>query len=69
MKKKLTIDIMPQPDDTTCGPTCLHAVYRYYDDPITIKQVVSEVTHLESGGTLAGRGKGIRRYCIMAKKY
>jgi len=44
---------MPQPDDTTCGPTCLQAVYRYFDDPITIEQVVSEVTHLESGGTLA----------------
>jgi len=53
MQNTLTIDIMPQPDDTTCGPTCLQAVYRYFADPITIEQVVSEVTHLESGGTLA----------------
>ena len=53
MKNKLTLDILPQPDDTTCGPTCLHAVYRYFDDPIPLRQVVREVTHLESGGTLA----------------
>jgi hypothetical protein len=53
MKNKLFIDMLPQPDDTTCGPTCLHAVYRFYDDPITIGEVVSGVTHLESGGTLA----------------
>lgn len=53
MKNKLTIDILPQPDDTTCGPTCLHAVYRYFDDVLPIEQVVSEVTHLETGGTLA----------------
>ncbi|RJX27515.1 MAG: hypothetical protein C4531_13650 [Desulfurivibrio sp.] len=53
MENKIMIDMLPQPDDTTCGPTCLHAVYRYYGDPITIDEVVSGVTHLESGGTLA----------------
>ena len=53
MKNQLLIDMLPQPDDTTCGPTCLHAIYRYYDDVIPLEQVVSEVTHLESGGTLA----------------
>jgi hypothetical protein len=53
MKNQLLIDMLPQPDDTTCGPTCLHAVYRYYDDTIPLEQVISEVTHLESGGTLA----------------
>ncbi len=50
---KLYLDISPQPDDTTCGPTCLHAIYRYFDDPIGLNRVVSEVTDLEGGGTLA----------------
>ena len=50
---KLYLDIAPQPDDTTCGPTCLHAIYRYFDDPIHLSQVISEVTDLEGGGTLA----------------
>jgi hypothetical protein len=50
---KLYLDISPQPDDTTCGPTCLHAIYRYFDDPIGLSRLVSEVTDLEGGGTLA----------------
>ncbi|MBI5558061.1 MAG: C39 family peptidase [Deltaproteobacteria bacterium] len=53
MKNNLLIDILPQPDDTTCGPTCLHAVYRYFGDIMPLGQVVSEVTSLASGGTLA----------------
>lgn len=44
---------MAQPDDTTCGPTCLHAVYRYYGDPIPLEQVIDECENLETGGTLA----------------
>lgn len=49
----LTFDIAPQPDESTCGPTCLHAVYRYYGDDIPLPQVVAEVQTLEQGGTLA----------------
>lgn len=44
---------MAQPDDTTCGPTCLHAVYRFYGDPISLEQVIEECEPLETGGTLA----------------
>ena len=49
----LHVDILPQPDDTTCGPTCLHAVYRYYGDIISLTQVIKEVRKLKGGGTLA----------------
>ena len=49
----LNFDIKAQPDDITCGPTCLHALYQYYNDTITLKEVVSEVKHLKTGGTLA----------------
>jgi hypothetical protein len=49
----LELDILPQPDDTTCGPTCLHAVYRYWGDEMPLKRVIAEVEPLPEGGTLA----------------
>jgi len=53
MTSKLYLDISPQPDNITCGPTCLHAIYRYFGDDISLHQVVSEVPQIEAGGTLA----------------
>jgi len=53
MDTKRYLDIYPQPDGSTCGPTCLHAVYRYFGDTVPLHQVVSEVKQLEGGGTLA----------------
>lgn len=53
MSKPLELDILPQPDDLTCGPTCLHAVYRYFEDHVPLDQVVQEVPRLDDGGTLA----------------
>jgi hypothetical protein len=47
------VNILPQPNDTTCGPTCLHAVYEYYGDHIDLPQLIKEVHALEGGGTLA----------------
>ncbi|MDP2958512.1 MAG: hypothetical protein Q8N53_18950, partial [Longimicrobiales bacterium] len=48
----LTLDILPQPDDTTCGPTCLQAVYGFYGDAVDLHRVIAEVTPLATGGTL-----------------
>ena len=45
-------EIGRQPDDTTCGPTCLHAVYRYFGDEVPLEQLLREVPSLEGGGTL-----------------
>lgn len=55
MRKELNLgfDIQAQPDDVTCGPTCLHALYNYYGDKISLKEVVKEVKQLKDGGTLA----------------
>jgi Peptidase_C39 like family len=52
METRLQVEILPQPDDFSCGPTCLHALYSYYDDEISLERVVAEVPMLESGGTL-----------------
>lgn len=53
MENTLNLDILPQPDDTTCGPTCLQAVYRYFGDELPLDRVVGETGALEEGGTLA----------------
>jgi hypothetical protein len=53
MTAKLYLDILSQPDNITCGPTCLHAIYRYFGDEIPLHQVVSEVPQIATGGTLA----------------
>jgi hypothetical protein len=49
----LPIKILTQPDDETCGPTCLHAVYNYFGDNISLEEVIAGVSYLEGGGTLA----------------
>ncbi len=53
MRKQLDFSIKRQPDDLTCGPTCLHSVYQYLKLPHTLEKVISEVEMLEDGGTLA----------------
>lgn len=53
LETRLEFNIEPQPDDTTCGPTALHAVYRYYGLDISLEQTINEVTKLKEGGTLA----------------
>lgn len=53
MKASLPFNIAPQPDEITCGPTCLHAIYSYYGDSISLQQTIAEVPMLEGGGTLA----------------
>ncbi len=68
--RPLALEILPQPDDATCGPTCLHAVYRYYGDDVELASLIAEIPSLEGGGTLAvnlanhalRRGYGARIY-------
>ncbi len=45
--------IHTQPDDESCGPTSLHAIYQYYGSPIGLDQVIKSVERSRSGGTLA----------------
>src|SRR5215204_786038 len=47
------LDMLPQPNDETCGSTCLQAIYKYYDDYIDLDELIMEIPTLESGGTLA----------------
>jgi len=49
----MKINIYEQPDDFTCGPTCLHAVYNYFGYEIELEKLIKEVKYLYDGGTLA----------------
>lgn len=49
----LPVDIRVQPDLSTCGPTCLDAVYRYYGEELSLETVIAETGKLADGGTLA----------------
>lgn len=53
MKHALELEIQSQPNDSSCGPTCLAAVYRYWKDTVDLPQLIAEVGQLTSGGTLA----------------
>jgi len=50
---RLELDMHGQPDDASCGPACLHAVYRYFGEDSRIDEVIAEVEPIEGGGTLA----------------
>ena len=52
-ESRLKLEIQPQPDPTTCGPTCLHAVYRYFGLDLSLDRVIQESGRLPEGGTLS----------------
>ena len=49
----IDIQIHSQPDDETCGATCLHAIYNYYNLDVRLEELVQNVERSISGGTLA----------------
>tara|TARA_R110002012_G_C11677426_1_gene614164 strand:- start:35696 stop:36397 length:702 start_codon:yes stop_codon:yes gene_type:complete len=49
----LRLDISRQPTDSTCGPTSLHAVYNYFNEDLSLEEVIQSIEYLASGGTLA----------------
>ena len=53
MHLTLPIEIQSQPTDSTCGATCLQAIYSYWGDETTIPQIIGEIPQLKNGGTLA----------------
>lgn len=50
---KLPVSMLPQPDETTCGPTCLQAMYHYWGDNEPLSEVIARTGRLEQGGTFA----------------
>lgn len=61
MHPRSPLEILAQPDDATCGPTCLHAVYRHFGDPLPLDSVIGEVEAVATGGTL---GVNLARHAL-----
>lgn len=53
LSMRLPLNMLAQPDEITCGPTCLHSMYRYWGDDQTLAAVIDRTGRLEHGGTLA----------------
>jgi hypothetical protein len=51
--RELPVQRFLQPDDTTCGPTCLRKVYDFYGLHIDTDDVIEAIERNEDGGTLA----------------
>jgi hypothetical protein len=49
----LPVRILPQPDETTCGPTCLQSVYSYWGADEPLRPVIERTRRLDFGGTFA----------------
>jgi len=46
------LQVRQQPDDVTCGPTCLQAIYAFYGLDLGLDEVIGSVRKLDHGGTL-----------------
>jgi hypothetical protein len=46
MQNQLELEILPQPDDYSCGPTCLHSVYNFYEDYVDLNEIMEGVPSL-----------------------
>ncbi len=42
-----------QPDDVTCGPTCLRKIYHFFGYDLPMEEILGEIDRNEDGGTLA----------------
>lgn len=49
----IALEMLAQPTESTCGPTCLHAIYRHFKTDVSIDRVIAEIPEHEDGGTLS----------------
>lgn len=52
-RRERKIEILPQPTESTCGPTCLHSVYSYLGSEFDLQALIEEIPETESGGTFS----------------
>lgn len=50
---ELAVRRIVQPDDVTCGPTCLGKVYDFYGLAVDLSEITAALERNEDGGTLA----------------
>lgn len=50
---KLDVTVSKQPDDESCGITCLQAIYNYYGVETTLARLKEQIEHWQTGGTVS----------------
>ncbi len=50
---KLDLHVSKQPDDESCGITCLKAIYDFHAYPTSLEKLKHEIEHWQTGGTVA----------------
>jgi hypothetical protein len=50
LKLSLPVRMLPQPDETTCGPTCLQAIYAFWGADEPLQSVIARTRKLQNGG-------------------
>ena len=50
--KRIPLELPAQPSDTSCGPTCLHGLYRFYGRARPLDRLIDEIESVPGGGTL-----------------
>lgn len=58
---KLEVAMSKQPDDESCGITCLSAIYGYYHHPVTLDALRGQIEHWRTGGTV---GVNLARHAL-----
>jgi hypothetical protein len=53
ISNELNVQRMIQPDDVTCGPTCLRKVFAFFGEDASLEDVLGALERNEDGGTLA----------------
>lgn len=55
MPERIVLDVAryPQPDDVSCGPTCLAQIYHYYGHHKPLQEVLDDTARNPDGGTQA----------------
>ncbi len=56
------LSVQPQPDDESCGITCLQAIYNYHGQKTPFDKLQSEIEHFNTGGTV---GVNLARHAIL----
>ncbi|QDU68153.1 cysteine peptidase family C39 domain-containing protein [Engelhardtia mirabilis] len=51
-ERLVSFEIQRQPNDETCGATCLSAIYRYFEAEVPVETLIEQIPTLEDGGTL-----------------
>ncbi len=46
-----SLKISAQPTETSCGPTCLHAVYQHFGDEYGLEKLIADIPENPDGGT------------------